>query len=257
MSPRLKFAVESAYRGGRSTLAHFQTGGRFEIKADSSPLTVADLKCEEIIRDEIGRHFPSEDILGEEQGGAVGGSNRWIIDPIDGTKSFIAGVPTYATLLSYEEDGVPILGVCYFPGLDEIVYAERGLGTFWNGRQVKVSERDSLDGCILGCGGPASMIKYGRMPGFESISKRSLVSRTWSDAYGHALVATGRSDVMLDPVVSRWDLSAMRVIVEEAGGVFTDFSGGDPFEKGDFELEAISSNGRIHSLILDVYAERS
>jgi histidinol-phosphatase len=252
MSPRLQFAIEAAYRGGKSTLAHFQTGGDYQIKSDSSPLTIADLRCEELIRSAIEKQFPGEPILGEEQGGAVGVSDRWIIDPIDGTKSFVAGVPTYATLLSYEHNGEPILGVCYFPGLDEIVFAEAGFGTYWNGRKTTVTSRNTLDGCILGCGGPASMIRYGKQRGFEDVSKRSLVSRTWSDAYGHALVATGRIDAMLDPVVSRWDLSAMRIIVEEAGGTFTDFQGGDPFLKGDFELEAISSNGAIHDALLAV-----
>lgn len=252
MSPRLQFAIEAAYRGGKSTLAHFQTGGTYEIKSDRSPLTVADLNCEQLIRESIAKSFPGEAILGEEQGGADHSNDRWIIDPIDGTKSFVAGVPTYATLLSYEQNGLPILGVCYFPGLDEIVYAEKGSGTFWNGRRTSVTSRNTLDGCILGCGGPASMMKYGKQKGFEEISKRSLVTRTWSDAFGHALVATGRIDAMLDPVVSRWDLSAMRIIVEEAGGTFTDFKGGDPFTKGDFELEAISSNGAIHKALLEM-----
>ena len=253
MSPRLQFAIDAAYRGGKSTLAHFQTGAAVTIKSDSSPVTVADLGAERIIRDEIERAFPGESILGEEHGATGNSASRWIIDPIDGTKSFVAGVPTYATLLSYEVNGVPVLGVCYFPGLDEMVYAEVGAGTFWNGRKVSVTSRPELAGSLVASGGPNSMMKHGKQRGFEVISSKALATRTWSDAYGHALVATGRIDAMLDPVVSRWDLSAMKVIVEEAGGMFTDFRGGNPFDKGDFGLEAISSNGLVHQEILELY----
>lgn len=97
------------------------------------------------------------------------------------------------------------------------------------------------------------MLKHDRWTGFSQLSESALTSRTWSDAYGHALVATGRVDAMIDPIVSRWDLSAIRVIIEEAGGRFTDFSGGDPFVRGDFGLEAISSNGLIHDAVLEAY----
>lgn len=253
MSPRLEFAVNAVLRAGRSTLAHFQTGVVVESKQDASPVTIADLNAEQILRDELAKAFPEEAILGEEQGLTGAGDTRWIIDPIDGTKSFIAGVPLFATLLSYEVDGVPEIGVCYFPALDELLYAEKGQGAFWNGRKCSVSTRTEVKGGFFACGGPNSMVKYGRWQGFEEISKLATATRTWSDAYGHALVATGRVDAMLDPVVSRWDLSGMRIIVEEAGGAFTDFSGGDPFAKGDFELEAVSSNGKVHQAVLDFY----
>lgn len=254
MNDRLQFAVDAVFKAGKSTLSHFQTGIGFELKSDASPVTRADTQAEEILRVEIAHHFPGEEILGEEQGQDGNSLTRWIIDPIDGTKSFVAGVPLYATLLSYEVEGSPILGVCYFPALDEMVYASLGEGTFWNGRRTQVTQTTQIKGSLISSGGPNSMVKYGRMDGFLQKSTEALATRTWSDAYGHALVATGRIDAMIDPVVSRWDLSAMKVIVEEAGGKFTDFRGGHPFEKGDFELEAISSNGRIHEEILKVYA---
>ncbi|MBS1703115.1 MAG: hypothetical protein JST12_15730 [Armatimonadetes bacterium] len=253
MSPRLRFALGAVRKAGLSTLDHFQNSVVVEMKADHSPVTVADKNAEQILRDEIGREYPGEAILGEEQGLTGTGTTRWIIDPIDGTKSFVAGVPLYATLLSFEVDGVPQLGVAYFPALDEMVYAERGLGCFWNEKPVGVTSRTTVQDGFLACGGPNSMVKYGRWQGFEELSKVALATRTWSDAYGHCLVATGRVDAMIDPVVSRWDLSAIRVIIEEAGGRFTDFNGGDPFAKGDFGLEAISSNGHVHDQILQVY----
>jgi histidinol-phosphatase len=253
MNSRLEFALGAVYKAGKSTLAHFQTGVLYTSKTDDSPVTVADIECEKILRIELAKAFPGEAILGEEQGATGNGADRWIIDPIDGTKSFIAGVPTYATLLSYEERGVPILGVCYFPGLDEMVYASLGEGCYLNGRVCCVSQRERLRGSILACGGPGSMMKYGRWDGFAAMTNVALATRTWSDAYGHALVATGRIDAMIDPVVSRWDVSAIRVIVEEAGGTFTDFAGNDPFKKGDLELEAVSSNGLLHNEILEHY----
>ncbi len=254
MSPRLRFAIDAARKAGQSTLEHFQSGVAVEYKADASPVTIADKNAEQILRDAIGAQFPGETILGEEQGLTGTGNTRWIIDPIDGTKSFICGVPLYATLLSYEVDGEPILGVSYFPALNEMVYAEKGSGTFMNDKQVHVTSRTTTKGGFLACGGPNSMVKYGRWEAFEEISAHAVATRTWSDAYGHCLVATGRVDAMVDPVVSRWDLSAIKVIVEEARGRFTDFKGKNPFEKGDFGLEAISTNGHIHDELLKVYS---
>ena len=253
MSPRLAFALEAVRKAGQSTLDHFQKSFEVELKGDHSPVTIADKNAEQILRDELAKTYPGETILGEEQGLTGFGNTRWIIDPIDGTNSFVAGVPLYATLLSYEVEGIPQLGVSYFPALNEMVYAERGLGCFFNEKSVRVSSRPTTKDGFLACGGPNSMAKYGRWDGFAELSKDALATRTWSDAYGHCLVATGRIDAMIDPIVSRWDLSAIRVIIEEAGGQFTDFDGGDPFEKGDFELEAISSNGLIHEQILKVY----
>jgi histidinol phosphatase-like enzyme (inositol monophosphatase family) len=253
MSPRLAFAIDAAYRAGRSTLAHFQTGVGVDLKADASPVTVADRDAERMIRQMIAEAFPHDAILGEEEGGAVDATERWVVDPIDGTKSFVSGVPLYATLVAYEEEGRPVLGVCYFPALDEMLYAEQGQGAFFNGRPCRVSEKTDLTQSVLACGGPKSMVKYGRWNGFATLSETALATRTWSDAYGHALVASGRVEGMIDPVVSRWDLSAMRIIVEEAGGRFTDFGGGDPFAAGNEELEAVSSNGILHEEILRAF----
>ena len=255
MTPRLRFAIDAVRKAGKSTLEHFQSGVAVIYKSDNSPVTVADKNAETILRAEIGLHFPGETILGEEQGLTGTGNTRWIIDPIDGTKSFICGVPLYATLLSYEVDGVPILGVSFFPALNEMVYAELGSGCFMNDQRVSVTTRNSIKGGFIASGGPNSMVKFGRWKAFEEMSAVAIATRTWSDAYGHCLVATGRIDAMIDPVVSRWDLSAIKVIVEEAGGRFTDFSGGNPFEKGDLGLEAISSNGQIHDEILKMYAK--
>jgi histidinol phosphatase-like enzyme (inositol monophosphatase family) len=247
MSPRLAFAVETAYVAGRSTLAHFGTVG-FELKADQSPVTVADRQAEAIIRERIARSYPGEAILGEEQGGSSN-ADRWIIDPIDGTKSFVCGVPLYATLLSYEQDAQPVVGVAYFPALDLMVCAERGRGSQANGRSIHVSQTTDLARTTLCCGGHQSMASHGRAEGFMSLAAKVMATRTWGDAYGHCLVAMGQVEAMIDPVVSIWDLSAVGLIVEEAGGKFTDFLGNSRPTH-----EAISSNGLLHDLLMRAFA---
>jgi histidinol-phosphatase len=255
MSPRLSFAVDIAMKAGRSTLAHFQTGAAVDLKKDASPVTVADRNAERMIREEIERHYPRDSILGEEEGASGDSSSRWVLDPIDGTKSFVCGVPIYGTLVAYEEAGQPILGVCYFPALDEMLYAERGSGAFWNGRGCKVSEKSAVKGAVLCCGGHRLMEDLGRIGPLLELAKTAMATRTWSDAYGHALVATGRVEAMIDPSVSRWDIAAMKVIVEEAGGRMTDFSGGDALRTQTHgHLEALSSNGHLHEELMGAFA---
>lgn len=254
MSPRLAFALDAALRAGRSTLAHFQSGIAIETKADASPVTIADKNAERIIREMVDQYYPGEAVLGEEEGATGTSDSRWVIDPIDGTKSFISGVPLYSTLFSYEENGLPILGVVYFPALNELIYAERGSGTFFNGVPCHVRDFPTIAGSTLCCGGHRSMFQHKRWEGFAELAGEALITRSWADAYGHALVATGRADAMFDPIVSRWDLSAVGVIIEEAGGRFTDFSGGPVFARGDYNLEAVSSSGQFHEEALRAFA---
>lgn len=247
MSPRLAFALDAAYKAGRSTLALFNTGVRVDAKQDKSPVTEADRQAERIIRGLIQASFPGEAVLGEEEGASGSGLDRWVIDPIDGTKSFVCGVPLYATLLSYEIEQQSVLGVCYLPALDEMIYAELRQGCFWNGRPCRVSQRTSIKGGTISSGSHHSLAKFARMDGFLKLAGRAMASRTWSDAYGHALVATGRVEAMVDPVVNPWDISAMKIIVREAGGRFTNFIGVEA------ESEAISSNGLVHDEVLEAF----
>jgi histidinol phosphatase-like enzyme (inositol monophosphatase family) len=249
MSPRLSFALDTAVRAGRFTLAHFNTGTPVEFKPDATPVTEADRGAERIIRGAIEAAYPWEAILGEEEGSSGSGDNRWVIDPIDGTKSFVCGVPLYATLLSYEIGGEPVIGVAFFPALNELLYAEKGEGAFWNGRKCRVSARTSLEGAVVSSGSHASMEKHGKAEGFRTVAQRTMATRTWCDAYGHSLVATGRIEAMIDPIVNHWDVSAMSLIVVESGGRFTDFSG----VPGP-HAEAVSSNGLVHEELLEVFA---
>jgi myo-inositol-1(or 4)-monophosphatase len=247
MSPRLAFAIEAAMIAGRSTLEHFQTGVSVEEKADGSPVTIADREAETILRAGIETVFPGEAILGEEFGGNSGGTG-WILDPIDGTKSFICGVPLYATLVSYEVDFQPQVAVAYFPALDEIVYAELGGGCFLNDSQVTVSSTTNLAQAAICCGGQTFLRKNGKLDGILKLADGCRSIRTWCDAYGHCLVATGRAEAMIDPVVARWDISSVRLLVSEAGGKATGFSGtSQPVG------ELVSSNGLLHNAVLEAF----
>ena len=248
MSPRLAFALEAAYRAGKFTLSLFQAGTEVERKPDGSPVTLADRGAERLIREMISAQYPDEEILGEEEGGVLHATG-WVIDPIDGTKSFVCGVPLYANLLSFEQEGEPVIAVCNFPALNELIYATKGGGAYWNGRACRVSHFSKVEEATLSCGSHHSMAEHGRDEAFLTLARRAKASRTWTDAYGHALVATGRIEAMVDPIVAPWDISAMRLIVREAGGAFTDFAGGQ-----DPRTEALASNGHLHSQLLEAFA---
>jgi len=248
MSPRLAFAIETAFEAARSTLADFQVPLHTEYKGDSTPVTRADRRAERLIRERIAERFPGETVLGEEEGLDGVTDRRWVVDPIDGTKSFVAGVPLYGTLLAYEEADVPGLGVAVFPALGDLVYAERGGGAYWNGRPCRVSGVDRLEDATIVHGSVATLRACARLEGYLSLVERTRVARTWGDAYGHVLVAPGRADVMIDPRVARWDISAVSVIVEEAGGRFTDFRGSPSLAE-----EAIATNGHLHDAVLEAF----
>ena len=253
MSPRLAAAIEIAVAAGRSTLAHFGQPLDIERKADASPVTVADRAAERLAREMIAADFPGEAILGEEEGTTGEAPDRWVIDPIDGTKSFVCGVPLYATLISYEQNGVPILGVVYLPALNELVYAERGGGCFWNGRLARVSSHPTLEGSTVCSAGHKSMYQYNLSEGMERLTQRTMATRTWSDAYGHVLVATGRVAAMIDPVVERYDISAIIPIIEEAGGKVSTLLAADPLRPAhpDGKYQLVSSNGLVHQELLE------
>jgi len=248
----LDLLTSVARAAGSVALQHFRKNLTVETKADGSPVTIADKAAERTAVEWISTYFPDDEVIGEE-GGRVGKPNaerRWVIDPIDGTKSFVAGVPLYATLLSFERESEVEIGVCYFPALNELLYAEKTKGAFWNGRQCRVSNRAGLEGSIIATGSAASLAREKRLAGVQRIEKKVMASRTWSDAYGHALVATGRVEAMIDPIISHWDISAVSLIVREAGGKFTDLSGNEALAN-----EALSSNGLVHAELVEAFQE--
>src|SRR5262249_45017515 len=222
----LDFAIGAAREAGKVTLDFFRTGVAVQSKPDQSPVTMADLRAEEKLRELIGSKYPDHDITGEEYGETARSSRyRWILDPIDGTQSFIRGVGMYGVLIGLEIDGQPVLGVANFPALGEIVYAARGLGCYWNGRPVRVSEIKSLGDATLLMTDVPSLYQHGRGQAYQRLSRAVRFERTWGDCYGHILVATGRAEIMLDPVMNVWDCAPLLPILQEAGGTFTDWNG--------------------------------
>lgn len=235
----LDFAVEVAWRAGRIALAHYQTGLVAQTKPDATPVTKADRDAEQLVRDLITTKYPSDGVIGEEFGVLrPDAARRWIVDPIDGTRSFIHGVPLFGCLLALEEAHEPVLGVMYFPALDETVYGARGEGAWWNGRRALVSDTTTLDRALVLTTDLDSLDREARTAGWNALRARGAITRTWGDCYGHALVATGRAEAMLDPIMSVWDSAAIKPIVEEAGGVFTDWTGNHTHDGGS----AISTN---------------
>lgn len=253
-SPRelVEVAVEAAWIAGRLTLEYFQTGVAHARKDDGSPVTVADRRAETVIREMISARYPSHAVLGEEFGrsGPDDARYRWILDPIDGTLSFISGVPFYGVMIAVECEGDTVAGVVNLPAMGEIVAAGRGEGCYWNGRRARVSETSRLEDALVLCTDVRAMESFGRGDAYARICAASRMQRTWGDCYGHILVATGRADVMLDPIMNIWDTAALRPILEEAGGSFTDWTG-MPTHTAP---EAVSTNGRLRDELLAVIA---
>jgi histidinol-phosphatase len=240
------FAADLAVAAGRLTLGHFQNEVATEWKADRSPVTVADREAEALIRRRIEARYPHHGIIGEEWGELrPGAAHRWIIDPIDGTRSFIRGVPLYAVLIAVEREGTVLAGAIYLPGLDELVCAGRGLGCFWNGRRCRVSRIDRLEDAYLLS---SSFTPAERRATVERLIAAAGTARTWGDGYGYVLVATGRAEVMFDLGANLWDLAAPLVCVEEAGGRFSDLAGRPTAAAGD----GLATNGLLHEAVLRV-----
>jgi histidinol-phosphatase len=247
--PLLDFAVELARGAGRITLKYFRKTPETTTKTDGSYVTIADREAEAYIRGQIAARFPDDGILGEEEGESHGRSGRrWIIDPIDGTFAFVHGVPFYGVLIALEVDTEMTVGVINIPALDEIVFAARGVGCFLNGEPARVSETARLEDALLLSTDFSSCERYGFGAAAELLQARARTSRTWGDCYGYVLVATGRADVMLDPVMNLWDCAALLPIMEEAGGTFTDWRGARTAHGGN----SIATNGLLFDEVMSL-----
>lgn len=248
----LDFAVETAYLAGRLTLGYFHSNTQTDFKSDDTPVTMADKKAEELIRYRIEKKYPGHVIIGEEYGISSGENetHRWIIDPIDGTKSFIHGVPLYGVLIGLEIEENVEVGVVYFPALGEMIAAATGGGCRLNGRQVTVSQVKTLDRATVGFTDAGSFAAHNRGQAWEKIQKATWFRAGWGDAYGHCLVATGRIGLMLDPVMNLWDCAPFPPILKEAGGYFGDWQGTETIY-GD---EAISTTRELLPELLALIA---
>jgi histidinol phosphatase-like enzyme (inositol monophosphatase family) len=189
-------------------------------------VTAADRAAEAAAREWIERRFPGDGVLGEESGETRSdAARRWIVDPIDGTKSFVRGVPLWGTLVGVAEGTSIVAGAAFFPAVGELVAAAPGQGCWWNGARCRVSDTASIARATVLTTDERFPGRDARRNAWRELAARAAVSRTWGDCYGYLLVATGRADVMVDDRMNAWDAAAVLPIVTEAGGVFTDWSG--------------------------------
>lgn len=249
LSGLMEFAVNMAQGAGEITLKYYQRSPETHTKDDGSLVTIADHEAESYLRREITREFPYDGILGEEEGETKGSSGRrWIIDPIDGTFAFVHGVPFYGVLIAVEQDGEPVIGVINIPALRETVYGAKDLGCFYNGSKATVSSTSRVEDALLLCSDFLACSRYGFGSVASELQTRAKTSRTWGDCYGYVLLATGRADIMLDPVMNLWDCAALLPVVEAAGGTFTDWRGVRTVDGGN----AIATNGRLFPEVMRV-----
>jgi histidinol-phosphatase len=226
LDERVAPAAELARITGIVALRHYRTNLTVETKADGSPVTIADRAAETAARAWVESRFPQDGVLGEELGEQRPGSTRrWIIDPIDGTKSFVRGAPLWGSLVALCEGDRVLAGAAYFPAVDELVAAAPGAGCWWNGSRCRVSSVSALAQSTVLTTDERFPDRPERAAGWRALAGAASVARTWGDCFGYLLVATGRAEVMCDGTLSVWDAAALQPIIEEAGGVFTDWLG--------------------------------
>ncbi|OGU58204.1 MAG: histidinol-phosphatase [Ignavibacteria bacterium RBG_13_36_8] len=235
-----------ARKSGEIIRQYFRSELKVEIKKDESPVTMADRKAEEVMRESIIKEFPDHGILGEEFGDHNKNAEfKWVLDPIDGTKSYISGAVTFGTLIALLRNGEPILGVINQPVLNEYLVGDNDV-TELNGTKVQVRENKDLKDAVLLTTDHLAVHKFRDGDKFEKLIRMVRIYRQWGDCYGYYLLATGYADIMIDPIMSAWDSMALIPIIRGAGGVITDYYGGDP-AKGNSIIAACSG---LHSEVV-------
>ncbi len=245
-------AVAAAQAGGRAALAHFRRPDlQVEWKSDESPVTVADREAEAACKSLIQKNFPNDAWLGEETGESLGSSGidngrRWIVDPIDGTRNFVRGVPLWATLVACEEQNQVVAAAVFIPALNEMYDAVYGGGARCNGTAIQVSKIAQLDQALFCYESPAWFSKNKMDAAFTALNQLTALQRGLCDAYGHMLVASGRAEIVVEPQLSVWDVAATSLVVNEAGGRFSDLRGTTSIRSGN----AVVTNGLLHAAAL-------
>jgi histidinol-phosphatase len=253
MDEILSAAIDAAKAAGDIALHYFRTNLIVETKADRTPVTRADRECESKIVEILEARFPEIGFLGEEHGERPGQRNaRWIIDPIDGTKNFIRGIPFFAVLIALEEAGEITAGVMYAPAINDLLYARKGQGAFANGRPVRVSEISDLKDAMLIHGGLKDLKVRPCWQSFLRLVDGTARQRGFGDALGHSVVICGQAEVVLEPEIKPWDVAATKILVTEAGGRFSDFAGSPSIYTGS----AVISNGRVHEDVVKILQGR-
>jgi histidinol-phosphatase len=242
----LDAAVEAARAAGRVAMKYYRGGFEVMIKPDATPVTQADREAERVIVEILGRAFPEHGVLGEEFGGEGSRETRWIIDPIDGTKNFVRRVPLWATLIALEEHGEITVGVVYNPVTGDLYTARRGDGAFLNGERLHVSGETSLSRAFLLHAGLGTVRHAGRWDEFMRLVDATERQRGFGDYSGYSLVAEGKAEIYAELDLKPWDLAPCKLLVEEAGGRFTDWDGQPTIYTGT----ALATNGRLHDAAL-------
>lgn len=252
---RYEVALEAARAAGQAALRYFENNVLVEWKADRSPVTQADREAEALLRERLMKAFPEDGFLGEEHGEHPGRSGyRWILDPIDGTKSFVRGIPLWATMIGLEYRGDLIAGVVHLPAFGGITYhALRGAGAWRDDRRIHVSKVDRLDQAYLFYSSLSWFIAAGKQEEFMRLVTGSARQRGYGDFYGFVLVAQGSGEIMAEHGVSPWDIAPLIPIVEEAGGRMTNWSD----QKDIFSRDVIASNGLLHQTVLEILNHRT
>jgi histidinol-phosphatase len=245
----LALALELADEADAMTMARFRALDLVvETKPDLTPVSEVDLAVEAALRRRLGEDRPGDAVLGEEGGHdpGAGGGRQWIVDPVDGTKNYVRGVPVWATLIAVKHDGETVVGVVSAPALGRRWWAARRGGAFADGSPIRVSGVASLDDAMLSYASLSGWEARGLGPAFLDLARRCWRTRALGDFWSHVLVAEGAVDIAAEPEVSVWDVAAVQVIVEEAGGRFTDLAGGARPDGGS----AVSTNGLLHDAVL-------
>jgi len=250
MNADLALALELADAADAITLRHFQSASlSVRTKIDMTPVSEADEAVERMIRERLARDRPGDGIVGEEFGSSGDSTRRWIIDPIDGTKNYVRGIAVFATLIGVEEGGRLVAGVVSAPSLARRWWAAAGEGAFCNGRAIHVSRIASMDESHLTYGSLTDFDEYGGTVRFMALLRRCSRARGFGDFWAHMLVAEGAVELAIEPQVAAWDMAAVQIIVEEAGGRFSDLRGRTRFDGGS----ALSSNGHVHDAALEFF----
>ncbi|MCS6976172.1 MAG: histidinol phosphate phosphatase [Gemmatales bacterium] len=244
---RYELALEAARAAGRKALEMFDVPLNVEWKSNQTPVTIADREAEKLLREKLLSHFAGDGFLGEESGEVQGETGyRWIIDPIDGTRNFVRGIPLWGTLVGLEYRGETVAGACYIPAFDQMFHALRGSGAFRDNRRIHVSTIHDLPASQCFYSGVSWFVKSGCRDAFLDLVQNTQRQRGFGDFYGFVLVAQGSGEFMLEYGVNPWDIAALKPIIEEAGGKFTDWDGNPTIHRPD----VLASNGLVHAEVL-------
>ena len=250
--PTLTAAIEAARAAGEIAMRYYRGGFDVTIKPDRTPVTQADREAERAIVSILGRAFPDWGFLGEEFGAAGSTDIRWIVDPIDGTKNFVRHIPIWAVLIALEEHGEVTTGVVWNPVAGELYTARKGEGAFKNDERIHVSDCDDLNAATVLHAGLRILREDGHWDGFVRLVDAASRTRGFGDYYGYGLVAEGKAEMYVEADLNPWDVAPVKILVEEAGGRLTDFSGRPTIYAGT----VLASNGRLHAEALRLFTAR-